>query len=582
MRSHLRVSMIHKKGVLMVFYSFVFVILLSVAQSLQSFAGKSFMAYRSQGSHPERFNEFSFFDNFLEQGSLSVIYDHSFNQHAINKYFFGSDSIIFSGSRVQNRGESDILADYFGLPTDFKSKIYYHPMVSNVIVNAYYAINLTQLSNNLFLTINAPVTYSKWALNPCEQVIDPGSLAYPAGYMSNERIEYTQLMKGALDVLRDQKTFGDVTQPLSHGQIKNEQHSLKVADIKAALEYVWYEDDQKQCNGNIHCIIPCGTKSKAIALFEPQIGNGHHWGIGAELSAYYNFCEKDASFQCAAALSGEVRHLFASKQYRSYDLIHNGPGSRYMLLEDMITRVSITQGFSNTLPPFPLLENQYITRLVHAIDATTLESKIKIDVEANFIAKLEMEYRDWNGDFGYNLWARSPEKLVKREKLAHYAYGIKGDAQVYDFLDIGLFVIPIPNNATQSQATLYKPQGDGNTTQNFVNLNADNAALIYNAGAPMIQTKPNSVAGTGVTSVANTRGSNQAIILNDCDIDNDSGLSPKAISHSVFGSIGRSWQSDEAVIRFAIGAEGEFSQSFNCRKNSISQWSAWIKGTVSY
>src|SRR5207247_1989026 len=128
------------------------------------------------------------------------------------------------------------------------------------------------------------------------------------------------------------------------------------------------------------------------------------------------------------------------------------------------------------------------------VDATTLDSKIKINVQAELAAKLVATCCNWNFEIGYNFWGRSQEKLICRDRLNHKFYGLKGDAQLYGFLDIISPALSLPLNATQSQATLHAGQGQGNTTDNFVNNNADNAALIYNIpGIPLMQTTAESL-----------------------------------------------------------------------------------------
>jgi hypothetical protein len=551
------------------------------------FTGKSFMTYRSQGFNLARSVSGWEKSETEHNASVAVEYTRSFDPSAINKYFFGCNEcnqLIFSGSRFENRGKNDILADYFGLPTDFKSVVNFSPRVQNVITDFDFYWNLSGRPTGFNLRIDVPLAYSKWTLDPCETVISSGTLAYPAGYMSNARIEHDQLKKGALDVLSGCQTFGDLTYPLQYGRIVDSQHATKFADVLVALGYTFISQPHGRFGADVHVVIPTGTRSHARNLFEPQIGNGHHWALGVSLTGCYNFIgDEDSDWSVSASIDAYIQHLFKTTQLRSYDLKKSGCGSRYVLLEDMISRVSITQGFS-PVPLESLLDNQYITRLLYAIDATTLASTIKIDVQADIVAKFTAHYHNWNFDLGYNFWARSKEKLVSRECLNHKFYGVKGDAQIYGYLILGPgFEIPLPLNATQSHATLHAGQGNGNTTDNFVNNNADNAALTYNVGAPVAQTTPASLSGTGATSLEQVNGSNQAIILSDNDINNCSGLSPRALSNKVFGSVGRTvdyWP--RVTCFFSLGAEGEFGMKTDGVKTAISQWGVWAKGSVNY
>ena len=248
----------------------------------------------------------------------------------------------------------------------------------------------------------------------------------------------------------------------------------------------------------------------------------------------------------------------------------------------MIGNLTMTEDFSPT-PFADPVDNVYITRLLYVIDATTLDSKIKINAQADIDAKLAFKYNSFSFNIGYNLWVRSAEKLVSRDCLQHNFYGIKGDAQVYGFIPAGpSFTITIPINATQSQATIHKPQGNGNTTDNFVNNNADNDALLYNVSTPIQQTDFNSSVNTGITSLAQTNGSNQAILVTDADINNCSGLSPRALTNKIFGSIEYDFDVCDMQPYLLLGGEAEFASKVDGVKTAISQWGVWIKGGVSY
>lgn len=561
--------------------------------SMHSFTNHSFMTYRSQGQNLARnvagwqsLRTDIFNGDARGNVSIAVEYDRAFNTSAINKYFFGGDCLTFSGSRVPYRGACDIMADYFGLPTDFESILSFSPRMHNVIFDFDFYWNLDCLIEGFNLRFYLPVAYSKWALNPCEKVINPGTLAYPAGYMSNARIEAADLKKGALDVLGGCQTFGDLTYPLQYGRIETcAQTTTKVADMQVALGYTFIRHRAGLVGINLQAVVPTGTISQARTLFEPQVGNGRHWALGGGLTARYDFIDNDRrDVKISACLDASIQHLFKTTEGRSYDLTNNGPGSRYMLLEDMVGPISIAQNFSPDPFTPPFLTNQYITRLLYAIDATTLASDIKINVQADIVAKITADYRNWNFDLGYNFWGRSRETLVSRQCMNHKFYGIKGDAQIYGFIQVSPDIaIPVPGDATQSQATLRSGQGNGNTTNNFINSNADNTALIWNASIPLAQTTSASVGGTGVTALEQVNGSKQAIILTDADINDCSGLSPRAYTNKIFGSAAYTWRDCNHVTPYvSLGAEGEFAGSDDCLKTAISQWGVWVKGGFNY
>lgn len=546
--------------------------------------GKTFLTYRSQGFNLARNNNGWHRRCTENNASLAIECTRSFDACALNNYYFGANQLTFSGSRVADRGKQEILADYFGLPTDFKSNLSFSPSIKNIIADLdFYWLLGCDEKNRWNLRVNVPIVRTKWGLNPCEVVVAPGSADYPAGYMSSAKITRNQLPQRALDVLSGEATFGDLVTPLQYGRISScTQELTKFSDLFVAFGCNLLCKPRGMLEMDVNVTIPTGTRSRACTLFEPQIGNGHHWGLGGGFSAEYLIDERSED-DCTVSfcVDARVQHLFGSMQKRTYDLVSSGPGSRYVLLMDMIGNISVTQGFS---PVFgqDLLKNQYITRLLYAADATTLDSQIKIKLQGEATAKFFVEYRHWNFELGYNFWARSAEQLVRRQCFNHKYYGVKGDAQEYGFLDLGFIQIPLPLNATQSQSTLYKPQGAGNTVDNFVNNNADHPALIYNAGSPIKQTTSSSLVNTGVVSIQNVNGSDQAIILSDADINESSGLSPQAYSNKIFGSVGYDFEVGNAQPYFLIGAEGEFAGKMHCFRAAVSQWGVWFKIGATY
>jgi hypothetical protein len=580
----------YKQGISMKKILMSILALTAWSSATQPFFGNSFLAYRSQGINGAREivgwqqlrNEL-FAQEYTGNLSLALEYTQSFNACALNNYFFGGQSLTISGSRVANRGACDIMADYFGLPTDFQSSICFNPRIQNLIADLDWYWRLSGCCNGLYLHVNTPITYTRWNLNACERVSAPGVLDYPAGYMDKNLISRSELPTTALQTLSGNATFGDMDTPLQFGKICGLQTKTGLADIYVALGYTALSSDNGHLGFNVHTIIPTGTRSTACTLFEPQFGNGHHWALGVGVTSHYDFWSDESGERgISAYLDAQVQHLFGSYQRRSYDFCRNGCGSRYMLIMDMPQRVAGTIGFGNTL-----IEQQFNGRLFHAIDKTTFTSKIKVDVQAEITCKLSAFWNNWDIDLGYNFWVRTQEKLLCRDRLPNNYYGVKGDAQTVGYIVTGVpgFNVPIPINATQHDATLHAGQSDGNTTMNFTNNNADNADLMSLLFVlPLTQTNPESVgANTGVDSLAQINGSNQAILLTDADINNCSGLSPRGLSNKVFGHIGYTWYERARTTPYVgIGGEAEFGACTQRVKSAVSQWGIWVKGGFTY
>lgn len=526
--------------------------------------------------------------------SITPEYGRSFRPCDITRYLFCTSNLVFSGSRVPNRSQNDILADYFGLPTDFRSTLLFDPQITTFLVdfNVYASLSgclkkeytknnrrhccVDDWDKGLFIRVHAPLVYTRWDLNTCEQVTAPGALSYPAGYMANRLITRNELPQNAKTALSGYLTFGDMQSPLQYGRLNcRTQTKTRLSDIECALGYNFCVNEYQHAGVALRVSIPTGNTPNPKYLFQPIIGNGSHWELGASLTGHYIFWEsEDGCHATAVYVDANITHLFQKKQLRSFDFKRNGPGSRYILLQEIGNPVVQEVAVNDRA-----IRQQYHARLVPAINKTTLEAGIDIAVQADIVVKLAYMYENWQLDLGYDFWIRSKERLRCRGQFPNNLYAIKGDAQLYGF-DLPQIV---GINATQSNATLNAGQGNGNTTHDFTNANADSPGLATFGGNPLLQTDVASLVNTGVTILTQISGSRQPLLLTDNDIDPCSALIAKTWSNKVFAHINYSWFQEQCAIPFVgIGAEVEFAGRDIQHRGAFSQWGVWIKGGFSY
>ena len=95
-------------------------------------------------------------------------------------------------------------------------------------------------------------------------------------------------------------------------------------------------------------------------------------------------------------LEGNVTHIFRSRQCRLFDLVDNGPFSRYMLLKEFETN-----GATYT----------YANNLINATCFTNRDVHVSIGVKADFSLKLAYRWCGLGLDLGYNIYGQSREKI---------------------------------------------------------------------------------------------------------------------------------------------------------------------------
>jgi len=547
--------------------------------------GHSFLTYRSQGVNIARrivgiqqnVNKCNVGEWY---GSFYVLpeFTRSFRGCQIAQFLLGSNTILVQGSQVPDRNNKAWLADYFGLPVDFKSIVTFKPRIQNFIVDLGMYIGLNEWARGLFFRLYTPITYTKLELCPCE-TISTSTQTFVAGYMSKTEIERDNLPKKFLDYMKGGITFGDMKEGMRYGKIDScKHHKAGLADIRAELgwNFVCNEEQNYHLGLTIHTAAPTGNRPCAGLLFEPIIGNGKHWELGAGItSSAILWRSKECPEKAFGIyLDAAITHLFKTRQFRSFNL-RCKPNSRYMLLEEM--GANEDNHLTNDSDPKVPANYVYTGNLISAINATTLNVDVTINIQADLAIKFSYMTKNWSSDIGYNLWARTGEKFCLDCYCDFYKkYAIKGDASIYGKEENENNTIR-HLSATQSEATIYSGKNWPLETEET------NATALQN---PKIDNPQHAfyddVQLVAITTDNNVNTSIQPILVsfNDLDIRR----SPSALSHKIFAHFNYAWnKTDEHLSPYlGIGGEVEFGgTSKNCR-SSINQWGIWLKGGISF
>ncbi|MEX0849772.1 MAG: hypothetical protein WD055_06075 [Candidatus Dependentiae bacterium] len=523
-------------------------------------------------------------------------YKRSFNNQQLVDFLLGGNECFgVQGSRLPDgRSQCALLADYFGLPQDFKSKIQFSPQITSFIFDMNAYLGLDGLCEGLYLRFHAPVVHTKWDLNLCECVDMKGTNTYPAGYMSAQEVPRDDLSSSFQEAItgrfcstcKQQKkfTYGDMKNALEFGRIQGRRNLSRLSDVHMALGYNFFNSDDHHIGLNARISFPAGNRPDPDFFFAPIVGNGHHWEAGVGYTSHIILWSSNDELDFAGFwLDANITHMFADEQCRSYDFCDN-PGSRYILLSKIIP-VEDAQVEVDGMP----IPSQYQGRLFPAINLTTLQSKTSFKVQVDMVAKMSLQINGLQWDLGYNLWYRSAEKLHSRCSFDD-CLAFKGDAQLYGFASqsMGDLMIndPLALNVSQHEATLYGGQGDGNFVAGaeFANANADNPALATDVnGNPLEQLNQNDAFNLMIAQ-QQISTSDGPILLTDCDIDECSALMPKALSHKVFGNVGYTWEHPNICFAPFLNLGTEVEWRCNCVNNNsaISQWGVWAKAGLSY
>lgn len=524
--------------------------------------------------------------------SGTALYDELYAHEQIAHYFFGKEQLIFSGSRYPNRGEHDLLADYFGMSTTAYTTLCFNPRMSNFTTDLFWFTGLDGLKKGLYISARLPIVRAVWDLHGMETVTSSG-VGHPAGYMGPQDIAVGDdeglLVTHVSDFLRGNRfasrgditpcIMGDIHEQLAYGRIARHQTATQIADIILTLGYNAIQNKRFSCSFFARGVLHTGEHSKAEMLFEPIIGNGGHWEVGAGCNIRIDCWQsEDANREISFCFDACLTHLFKADQNRSFDFKHKGHGSRYMLMTQLGTP---SQNLFLGSPAGPASASQYQGRIVPAINETTLTIKTEIPLQADLLFTGMYNHYDTSIEFGYNFFARSSERCKGRDHFPSNLFALKGDAQVYGFDN---FDNPVKLGATQSEATLHAGQKQTNfeATEEFANFNSDSPIIAANNTTNLNQlTTADSVAFSIPLAVIRT--SQDPTLLTDNDIDVRSGLLPRLITHRLYLSVSHRWEYDKEKWTPFLGLNGylEWMQE-ECTDTHPASWAIGIKGGVSF
>jgi len=546
--------------------------------------------------------------------AITAEYTRSFKPCRLTQFFFGPDlqsgKLVISGSRKGTtsnssitgavaRNEKDWLADYFGLPTDFESTVCFTPRISNFLVDFDLFVggrdNCFECYDGLWFRVHTPLVHSRWQLCLSESVTTTGVNDFAMGYMASTTILRSELPADFKTAMAGGKTWGDMQEGLKYDKIDNcTRTKTRLAEIHLEFGWDFWQCEESSMGLGLLVGLPVGNKPCPDYLFDPVVGNGGHFELGAVLYAHGGLwqCEEQES-RLDLYLEGKAAHLFKRKQYRSFDL-KDKPNSRFVLIQEMKTPADNLYASATYGGTYAASTYEYAGNLFPMINKTTCCTDVKIDVQGEATLKLaygcNTECGRWNFDIGYNIWGRSGEKFCGGCDFERDKYALKGDAYIYGFAPSNATSAtandPYALAATESKSDINSgtntPSGTAFALAHRLNPSIDNPQVpgVGAAGVDILMyTAPLLESEGGAT-----RTSIQPRFIQPEDLDTSK--TPSAVSHKIFLHFGFAWDNEEKDVCWApflgLGGEVEFSGQ-NCGTYSaLSQWGIWLKGGVSW
>lgn len=576
--------------------------------------------FRSQGANTARelvgwqweLNKPEMCENY-GVGYLAFEFQRSFKEKDLAEALFGSSSLRFAGSAITDRLPNELLADYFGLAQDFRGKICFRPRLENYIVDLGLYFGLDCWVQGLYLRFHAPFVHARWTIDSnCgnSEVIESGDTnedgtrkQFPACYMGNNAVDTAKDIKQALS---GNFLFGDMQEPWCGGKFDFCRRTRNgLADIDVILGYNICNNDCYHVGLFAMAVLPTGKKRLNLYILDPVVGNGKHLELGGGLSSHTVLWSGEDS-NVALFLEGNVTHMFKSRQCRTFDLIDNGPFSRYMLLKEYDTD-GTTFTFNNNV--------------ISANCFTTREVDVSLSVKGDASLKLAYRWCGFGVDIGYNIYGHSQELIELRcnscpGPIDRRKFAIKGTAPVCcssyqialvpnlpsepleeifpagkaypagsearltscpDLIDPSV-VIQLPSNASQSDATAFS----AGTAQNGMIQTAD-CFVCLDAG---VIEEPTEISNLSESEGFLIDNGLQPTLLSVHDLNIKSGQAHSVLTHKLFTYFSYTWMDEcgwnpQLGIGFEVEFDGNHRRS-GFEGTGLNQYGILIKGCLSF
>lgn len=467
------------------------------------------------------------FDGFYSFFSVDAAYQHSWNQEGdqgIGAFpFWSGTNTMTTGN---NTGSTNLDIYQFGLyNAQTAGSISLNPIVyqGGADFMVYFGSSIND--PGVFLKLKAPLAII--GINPQLTEIAPilSATQYPAGALSldntpvdNPATTMTQAFAGNL--VGGQHKVGNFI-PMQYGLINGTQLSgTQFGDIEMALGYNFICNEDYLFGIAFRASAPSANKPTEQFLLEPILGRAGSWGVGGYVVGRAKLWENHENSYLNLNIMSTILHLVKKTDtVRSYDLLANGPGSKYLLVAD----------YSG---------NSYQGIIQNLINLSTLTSNSSFSAEGDASISLSYVNNGWSFDFGYNFWGRTEEILSISENFPENRYAILGRQQV------GSITNPLV------ESDLCQPLAR-------INLSAD------------AQTNVNPVLGVVDATVPSNR------IGGNFEFNVAGAQQASAATSKLFTKASYSWL--ESHFSPHIGIAGEFELSTG-KNNALPQWAVSLIG----
>jgi hypothetical protein len=368
-------------------------------------------------------------------------------------------------------------------------------------------------------------------------------------YISGETIWKPSVNSLSLIDGLDGRNFGDTEQRINslfpQNPMCNKLSGLADLHIRAGIDC--YSCDSTEAKIYAKLVIPTGTELNneyMETIFNPIIGNGHHYELGGGFNLKYEHCICDDS-SASLVIDAYATHLFKTKTTRIFDL-NDKPLSRFALLKQLQyfpdnateDNGTVLKGETENALDFPIYA--YTQNLIPVCNKNIIIADSYVNIYGEALLSILYTRKNWTCGIGYVFTGKTEEKYCNQETTVvdPYYYGLKGIS--------GLNKIGLKVDSDKISNLVLRQNND-------IDIKSD--MFTY---ATDINAKDGYEADQNISSLLRMPSVNQ------------SGFTGAQIVHKFFGSIEYLWAESSYLPLFKITSSISYSP---CNYRTASTWS---------
>jgi hypothetical protein len=342
-------------------------------------------------------------DRFGGNFQLVPFFQQSSNDSDIAKYFLVNTKSMITlksgtnpgNARSDTTGDLDILYLIHDSTVDpYSADFAIEPEQTVYGVRIDYNQNMDKILRGLYLTINLPIVHVE---NKTEPTVSNAT-------NTDLKTTLEQYLRGDYAAAENGDTEHNAQVKLNYAKIDGKQSDTGVADIDLALGYKFFNKEKYHGAIAIGLTIPTGNEADGVHMFQPIVGNGKHFGLGADLCVGARMWG-DVDHNLKIHLKMKYRYLFENSERRTLGIKDYKWGQYHLLV-----RAGVLAADSTSLVP--------------AANVTTLNVDVTPGSQFDGILGLTYNNGGFNIDLGYNAYLREEEKVHLKDAFEAGKYAI--------------------------------------------------------------------------------------------------------------------------------------------------------------